>query len=70
MQNGAYNPQREQLIMSFGHAEIIRNLSGGYELRGGNEQNRKDAIAWIERFLPEAQQSIFKVMTEKPELKS
>ena len=41
----------EELIASFGGASIMRTLDGEYHIRGGTEQERAKAEAWMHQFL-------------------
>ena len=40
-----------ELISSFGGAEIVKDLDGKLEIRGGNEQERTQAHDWMKQFL-------------------
>lgn len=42
---------REELIASFGDAQIIKLLNGRLEIRGGTEAERAEARAWQQQFL-------------------
>ena len=44
-------PPREELIASFGEAQILKHLDGKLEIRGGTEQEKAEARAWIKQFL-------------------
>ncbi len=46
--------QHDELIASFGQAQLVRTLDGAYELKGGTSEERKQAIEWISLFLHEA----------------
>jgi hypothetical protein len=39
-----------ELIASLGDAQIVKHLDGKVEIRGGTEQNRADAHAWMKQF--------------------
>ncbi len=43
--------ERQELIASFGGAEILKNLDGSLEIRGGTEDERARAYAWMQQFL-------------------
>jgi hypothetical protein len=43
---------REQLIASFGQAELVK-IEDAIVLRGGTSSDRTDALEWISLFLPE-----------------
>lgn len=45
--------QRGQLIAAFGRAELVRNHSGQYELRGGSSAEQAEAKEWISLFMHE-----------------
>ena len=42
------------LLASFGEARLMHYLDGRLELVGGTEGDRKAALDWLRRFLPEA----------------
>ena len=44
-------PPSEELIASFGDAQILRDLDGKLEIRGGTEPEKTEARAWIKQFL-------------------
>ena len=43
-------PEHE-LIATFGDAELMRDMSGKLELKGGTAADREQARCWIETFL-------------------
>jgi hypothetical protein len=43
---------REQLIATFGQAELLK-MEEGMVLRGGSSSDRLEALEWISLFLPE-----------------
>lgn len=52
--------EQQQLIASFGGAEIVKNLDGSMEIRGGSQEEKDRAQAWIQRFLcsPQIEQQL------------
>lgn len=44
----------QELIATFGDAQLVRDMSGKLELRGGNEQDRQQARLWARMFLTRA----------------
>ena len=42
---------REEQVASFGGAQILKHLDGKLEIRGGTEQEKAQAHAWMRRFL-------------------
>ncbi len=46
--------QRGERIACWGRAELVRNLDGRYELRGGTPEERQAAREWMSLFLHEA----------------
>ncbi len=42
---------REQLIAGFGDAQILKDLDGKLEIRGGTEQEKAEARDWMNQFL-------------------
>ena len=44
----------ETLIATFGSARLVRNVSGRFELRGGNDHDLVEAREWTALFMPEA----------------
>jgi hypothetical protein len=49
------NPARaERRLARFGSAQLIRRFTGEVELRGGNREERQDALEWLAFFLHEA----------------
>ncbi len=57
MRNRYYDnaaPPHDELIASFGGAQIRKHLDGRLEIRGGTESERTQARDWIERFLTPA----------------
>lgn len=44
----------DHLIAMFGEAQLVRDTSGQYELRGGNASDHTSAMEWISLFLHEA----------------
>lgn len=53
MEMSSLNHEREELIMAFGQAIVVKLLGGACEVRGGSEQERKQALEWLERFHPQ-----------------
>ncbi len=43
--------ERQQLIASFGGAEIVKYLDGRLEIRSGTEEEKARALAWMQQFL-------------------
>lgn len=45
-------PERERVeeIAKFGEAHLVKHLDGRLELRGGTEQDRAEAHAWMKQF--------------------
>ncbi len=43
--------ERQELIASFGGAEIVKNLDGTLEIRGGTQDEQERAYAWMHQFL-------------------
>ncbi len=43
--------ERQELIASFGGAEIVKNLDGSLEIRGGTQEEQVRASAWMHQFL-------------------
>ncbi len=46
-----YAPPPEELIASFGEAQLVKTLDGKIELRGGSPDDRARAREWMDRFL-------------------
>jgi hypothetical protein len=46
-----------ELIATFGDAQLVRDMSGRLELKGGTAVDREQARWWIETFLPRASDS-------------
>ncbi len=46
--------EQQQLIASFGGAEIVKYLDGRLEIRGGTEEEKARAREWMHRFLMQA----------------
>ena len=46
--------ERVELIASFGDAQIVKHHDGELEIRGGTEQEKTQARAWIKQFLTQA----------------
>ncbi len=46
-----YAPPPEELIASFGEAQLVKTLDGKIELRGGSPEDRAEADRWVEKFL-------------------
>jgi hypothetical protein len=47
-------PKDDQLIASFGEAQLVKKLDGILELRGGSSDDRTAAKEWISLFCHEA----------------
>ena len=47
-------PKDDQLIASFGEAQLVKKLNGSLELRGGSCDDRTSAREWISLFCHEA----------------
>ena len=47
---GLPEQERLQVIAMFGQAQLLKHLDGTLELRGGTEQDRADAHAWMKQF--------------------
>jgi hypothetical protein len=45
---------QEELIATFGQAQLVRTLDGKSELRGGTTEDRQKAAEWISMFWHEA----------------
>ena len=41
------------LIATFGEAKLWKDLEKHYELRGGSEEDRRQAMEWVSLFMPE-----------------
>src|SRR4051812_22550669 len=48
------------LIATFGGAQLWKNLNGRFEVRGGSDQEKKEAVEWVGMFLPEAMEHLHK----------
>ncbi len=46
------DPNKEELIASFGAARLVRYLDGTLAVRGGTLADRIKAREWIVRFMP------------------
>jgi len=42
---------REELVASFGGAQIVKHLDGKLEIRGGTEHEKTQAHDWMRQFL-------------------
>ncbi len=47
-------PEPVEVIESFGSAELVRDMQGSYELRGGTKRERQEALDWARKFMPQA----------------
>lgn len=45
---------QDELIASFGEAQLVRKANGRYEIRGGSAADHQRAKEWISLFLHEA----------------
>ena len=52
MEMSNQSQEREEVIIAFGHAIVLKLLGGAHEIRGGSEQERRQALEWLERFHP------------------
>jgi hypothetical protein len=53
MKNYLPEPERVEIIASFGAATFLRGADWKYELRGGSEEDRNAAEEWITRYFAE-----------------
>ena len=44
---------RGEIIAAFGRAELIKTLTGKYELRGGSSEDQAQAKEWVSLFMHE-----------------
>jgi hypothetical protein len=42
---------RGEIIAAFGRAELIKTLTGKYELRGGSSEDQAQAKEWVSLFM-------------------
>ena len=40
-----------ELVATFGEAQLVRDTSGRFELKGGSEEDRQQARLWARMFL-------------------
>jgi len=45
------NVRQYEWVAGWGAAKLIKWLDGRYELQGGSEQDRQEAMTWIKRFM-------------------
>jgi hypothetical protein len=45
---------RNEVVATFGQAQLIRTLNGECQLKGGTEPHRLKAKEWVAMFVPEA----------------
>ena len=43
-----------EVIARFGSVELVKDLSGKLELRGGSDEDRRQAKEWMDKFMPNA----------------
>lgn len=41
-----------EVLAGFGAARLVKYLDGRVELQGGTEADRREAVAWLGRFMP------------------
>jgi len=46
------DPERHEVIATFGEAKLVRRSDGKYQLIGGSLRDRDAAKAWVVLFLP------------------
>ena len=46
------------IVVTWGQAQLIRFQDGHHELQGGTSQDRADARAWLEMFMPALAQEL------------
>ena len=50
-----------ELVASFGGAELVKHLDGTLEIRGGTEQEKTQAHAWMKQFLTQGRLTLRRV---------
>lgn len=46
--------EKDEVVVIFGNAQLIRDAEGKMELRGGSKDDRSEAREWISLFMHEA----------------
>jgi len=52
---------REETLAGFGGAEIVKQLNGKLEIRGGTEGEKLQAHAWLRQFLTQGPWTVRRV---------
>jgi hypothetical protein len=52
--HGTGRTGKVRTVATFGDAQLVRNINGRYELRGGSATDHTEAMEWISIFLHEA----------------
>jgi hypothetical protein len=50
--------EQDEAVGEWGAARLVRCRDGHYELQGGTEGDRKDALGWIRMFMPNVAQEL------------
>lgn len=58
---GASMREEVELVASFGGAELVKHLDGTLEIRGGTEQEKTQAHAWMKQFLTQGRLTLRRV---------
>ncbi len=58
---GASLRQDVELVATFGGAEIVKHPDGTLEIRGGTEQEKTQAHAWMKQFLTQGRLTLRRV---------
>lgn len=46
------------VIATWGEAQLLRRFDMSYELEGGTAEERKEAMEWIEKYLPSVREEL------------